>query len=86
MLFEASFKCFIDIFCFKKNTVKNEPSETNQNIAINQNQLLSLSAKGSPLDSYMAALKQQIGNTNLPDTLRNEAQKFLDKLQDSSLR
>ena len=34
------------IFGGKKNTVKNEPSETNQNIAINQNQLLSLSAKG----------------------------------------
>ena len=76
------FSKIASIFGGKKNAVKNEPSETNQNIAINQNQLLSLSAKGSPLDSYMAALKQQIGNTNLPDTLRNEAQKFLDKLQE----
>lgn len=76
------FSKIASIFGGKKNTVKNEPTETNQNIAINQNQLLSLSAKGSPLDSYMAALKQQIGNTNLPDSLRNEAQKFLDKLQE----
>ncbi|MGN0894803.1 MAG: flagellar hook-length control protein FliK, partial [Succinivibrio sp.] len=48
---------------------------------LNLNNMMSLAAKGSPLDNYMYSLKVQMNNNALPDIMRKEAKNLLDKLQ-----
>lgn len=75
------FSKIASIFSKKQQDESALSQETKGASPLNLNNMMSLAAKGSPLDNYMYSLKVQMNNNALPDIMRKEAKNLLDKLQ-----